>query len=542
MSYAQKSRVLSFGPQNIAFFDWLKTNMFWANGAVPLNGTGGVSRGVRYTANMATTPNLAFLADDEPDRPKRSRQSELGQFFTPVRVAEFMAAMFDNPGADVHLLDAGAGEGSLTAAFAGTWAVGRSIAAEMFEVDEAVLPRLTETSDKLREAGISVELQHRDFLEAASEAIRSASPKYYTHAILNPPYRKIAAQSRDRMFASSVGLETVNLYTAFVGLALELLKPGGEVVAIIPRSFCNGPYYRPFRHWLLERAAIRRIHLFHSRRDAFADADVLQENVIIHLARGAAPKAEVIVSTSNGASFDDLQVRHWPIEAIVRPDDPSQVIYIPLSEEDQTESPFRSTLSSLGLGVATGPVVSFRLRQHLRDSLTDSAVPLLYPQHLKSGRVSWPLDGKKKPNAIELNAGTQKWMFPRGWYVLVKRFSSKEERRRVVASLCDPTNLPGIALGFENKINVVHQQRGSMGEGLARGLTIFLNSTMLDSAFRVFSGHTQVNATDLRGLSFPSKEALIELGKRWTGGSDLPEQQVIDGWVEDLACATGDRL
>ncbi len=43
---------------------------------------------------------------------------------------------------------------------------------------------------------------------------------------------------------------------------------------------------------------------------------------------------------------------------------------------------------------------------------------------------------------------------PRGTYVLVKRFSSKEEARRVVATVCDPEAVPGDKVGFENHLNV----------------------------------------------------------------------------------------
>jgi hypothetical protein len=79
----------------------------------------------------------------------------------------------------------------------------------------------------------------------------------------------------------------VNLYSAFVALAVGEAAPGGQIVAIIPRSFCNGPYYRPFRDFILERAAIRHMHLFESRNKAFKDDEVLQENIIIRLSVAA---------------------------------------------------------------------------------------------------------------------------------------------------------------------------------------------------------------------------------------------------------------
>lgn len=47
----------------------------------------------------------------------RSRQERLGQFLTAAPVADFMASMFMSLPMTVRLLDAGAGAGSLTAAF-----------------------------------------------------------------------------------------------------------------------------------------------------------------------------------------------------------------------------------------------------------------------------------------------------------------------------------------------------------------------------------------------------------------------------------------
>ena len=91
----------------------------------------------------------------------------------------------------------------------------------------------------------------------------------YTHAILNPPYKKIKSNSFHRYLLSKQGIETVNLYSAFVTLVLKLLTIGGQLVAIIPRSFCNGPYYRQFRKFLLNKAAIKQIHLFNARNKAF---------------------------------------------------------------------------------------------------------------------------------------------------------------------------------------------------------------------------------------------------------------------------------
>jgi hypothetical protein len=217
----------------------------------------------------------------------------------------------------------------------------------------------------------------------------------------------------------------------------------------------------------------------------------------------------------------------------VLPDDSQRFIHIPtLPDEGQTSthslSAIRFSLADIGVSVSTGPVVDFRLKAHLRDMPAPDTVPLLYPGHFGPNRTKWPITGAKKPNAIHRNSETEKWLFPNGHYCVVRRFSSKEEKRRIVASALDPEIFAGAqALGFENHLNVFHQNKGGLPEALANGLAVYLNSTIADKAFRRFNGHTQVNATDLKAMKYPSRPALIELGK-WALMSGRITQQMID--------------
>ncbi|WP_181881230.1 Eco57I restriction-modification methylase domain-containing protein, partial [Escherichia coli] len=91
----------------------------------------------------------------------------------------------------------------------------------------------------------------------------------FNKAILNPPYLKISASSEERKHLRSVGVETGNLYSCFVALALMLLDDKGELVAITPRSFCNGPYFNDFRRVLLDGNNLNKLHIFESRTSAF---------------------------------------------------------------------------------------------------------------------------------------------------------------------------------------------------------------------------------------------------------------------------------
>lgn len=476
-----------------------------------------------------------------------ARKSQLGQFFTPATTARFMASMFAAGTKDAdtcRLLDAGAGIGSLSDAFLQRWLAGgfpcRRVEVDAFEIDSSLHPYLAETLGKYaRCPDVSITVRSMDFVEAAADWLSgsffASELPAYTHAILNPPYKKIRSDSAHRAALRRAGIETVNLYTAFVALALDLLAEHGQLVAIIPRSFCNGPYYRPFRDFMLQRAALHRMHLFASRTTAFKDDDVLQENIIILLERGGR-QGRVTVSLSTDDTFGDLVSHDYPFDQIVLPDDPERFIHVPTSPERgglAQSAVARYSLDDLGIAVSTGPVVDFRVQAHLRAMPEPGTAPLLYPAHFSGAAPTWPVVGKK-PNAIQRNADTEKWLYPTGFYSVVRRFSSKEERRRVVASVVD-SSLFGDAtmLGFENHLNVFHDNKRGLPEALARGLAVYLNTTAVDEQFRRFNGHTQVNATDLRTIKYPSREMLVELGQ-WAMQQDHLTQAMIDNKLESL--------
>lgn len=461
------------------------------------------------------------------------RKSELGQFFTPKSIADFMAGLFSPLQGKALLLDAGAGEGVLTSAFWHKWHASRGVEridGVAFEYDKQVFATLTNNLSDLSHLGSgSFRAEQCDFLEHAAKSICFGSGERFTHAILNPPYRKISSDSVQRSMVRKVGFETVNLYSAFVGLALALLKKGGELVAIVPRSFCNGPYYLGFRKFLLERASISHIHIFEKRNKAFSDDGVLQENVILKIVAGG-QQGDVTISCSADQTFEDYASERRPFSDIVVRGDHELFVHIPSLGVGQKKRsiPGLVSISELGVFCSTGPVVDFRMKESLRQDIADSCVPLLYPAHFSSGRLMWPKEKSKKPNAIEVNSQTQGSLWQAGYYTVVRRFSAKEERRRIYAAVAELDSLPFDAVGFENHLNVFHIGKRPIASELAWGLAAFLNSTYVDNEFRSFSGHTQVNASDLRKLKYPARERLLELGKRYAENVGCTQPELDD--------------
>lgn len=477
----------------------------------------------------------------------RSRQEELGQFLTATPVAEFMASMFAPLPKTVRLLDAGAGAGSLTAAFVSRCCENRSgvcaIEATLYELDGEILDALAETmrecERRCADAGIrfTFTIHFADFIQEMSSCLAGDLfgflPPAFDTAIVNPPYRKISTDSAERRALRSITVETSNLYTGFIALIQRLLVPGGQIVGITPRSFCNGPYFRPFREDFLSQLELRRLHVFESRQAAFRDDSVLQENIIFHAVKGRNQPNQIVISSSSGEHGDDITETVFPFAEIVQPHDAEKFIHIPSTASHATAKEamdgLRSSLASLGVTVSTGRVVDFRLKDALRKEPERGTVPLLYPCHFNGGTVHWPKLEARKPNAILDNEETRQWLVPSGVYLLTKRFTSKEERRRVVACLFDPDEVQTAWVGFENHLNYFHASGHGLDRSLAVGLYVFLNSTVVDQYFRRFSGHTQVNATDLRTLAYPDRNTLQAMGREMKALD--PSQDEIDQLV-----------
>jgi adenine-specific DNA-methyltransferase len=478
----------------------------------------------------------------------RERRAELGQFFTPALVATFMASLFEPLPDVVRLLDAGAGAGALTEALVFRLCKERKgvrvIEATLYEIDPLIQGALSATMQRCERlcasAGIRFvfSIHPADFIQELSAQLGQdlfvPQPPRFNVAIVNPPYRKIRTDSAERRNLRSAGIETSNLYTGFVALIHRLLVPGGQLAGITPRSFCNGPYFRPFREDFLAEMELHRLHVFESRHATFQHDNVLQENIIFHAVKGRKQPREMMISSSSGNDGDAVVGTVFPFTEVVHPDDTEKFIHIPSTPGHavarQTMDGLRSSLASIGVSVSTGRVVDFRLKDALRWKPEKGTVPLLYPCHFNGGTIHWPKPEGRKPNAIVNNDETRPWLVRSGVYLLTKRFTSKEERRRLVACLFDPEAVKAEWLGFENHINYFHANGHGLDRSLAIGLFAFLNSTVVDQYFRRFSGHTQVNATDLRKIAYPDRKTLQAMGTEMKT-LDLPQDE-IDELVE----------
>ena len=125
----------------------------------------------------------------------------------------------------------------------------------------------------------------------------------------------------------------------------------------------------------------------------------------------------------------------------------------------------------------TGLTVDFRNREILRDEEEEGAIPLFYSQHIKQGKVEFPIQ-KEHEYVVTEQKGL---MQDNKNYLFVKRFTAKEEPRRLQCGVYLAQKFPQYQkISTQNKINFVDGVLTEMSECLVYGLYVLFNSTIYD--------------------------------------------------------------
>lgn len=454
-------------------------------------------------------------------------RKQRGHFGTPPAIAEFMAGMFSRvPGGTTRILDPGAGVGTLSAAVCETALLQkglRQLFFELWENDPQITPLLDRTmavcQQALRDAGQDMDfvVRKQDFILAnARESLFDDGPAASFHlAILNPPYFKLRKDSAHAQAMRHVVHGQPNIYAGFMAIAADLLLPGGEMVAITPRSYFNGPYFKRFRKWYFDRLAARHIHVFESRTEAFKNDAVLQENVILCAEKCGDPQ-DVMLTISNGRNLSGVEAESVPYATIIDNSYGDYVVRVTTNRLDleiiDAMERLPGRFRGLGFEVSTGPVVTFRSTRFLRTERADDTAPLLWMHNVRPFVTRFPTKNGK-PLHIAVSESSKKLLVPARTYVLLKRFTAKEEKRRLVAGIMDRAHSYSDWIGLENHLNYVYRTGSEMSTTEAFGLAAFFNSAFVDRYFRAISGSTQVNAAEIRGMPVPDKPTLVHIGE-----------------------------
>ena len=466
----------------------------------------------------------------------KSKRKKKGQFFTSVETARFMADMFDldNCKGRISVLDPGAGTGILSVAFLErlmSLSSDINVSLTCYETDPEVLPVLKSNLEYAKSEypdQIEYRVLEEDYILSQSNdfdenLLANEDPLKYDYVIANPPYLRVMRDHPAAMSMPKVVHGAPNLYFLFAAMSLFNLKNEAEMVYIIPRSWTSGAYFKAFREYLLSVGKIEQIHLFVSRDKVFNAEEVLQETMIIKVIRSNYKPENVLITSSNSCNdFANITKLMVPYDAVVSGED--LYVYLPTSDEEieviKKINTYHTTLPDEGLKMKTGIVVDFRQWDELRKEPGDHILPLFYSQHIRDGRVNHQPSGKEfdwiideKPGLIQKNKN----------YVFIKRFTAKEERRRLQCGVYSPADFKEYKfIGTQNKINFIDRVDGSeMDAQTTYGVYALLNSTLFDMYYRILNGSTQVNSTEINNIPVPPANMIKKIGERVLVTADL---------------------
>lgn len=458
--------------------------------------------------------------------PKAQRKA-YGQFFTTEQTARFMSELFiiDLNLPTIRILDAGAGTGILSAAIVErifNMGYNGNICLVCYENDERVLPVLRRNLIAMREERyFDFEIRTENYLTTPSREEK------FDYIIGNPPYKKIGKDEAEAKALPHVCHGAPNLYFLFWAKAIETLRENQELVYIIPRSWTSGAYFAKFREYLFSHCVITHLHLFESRDKVFGGESVLQETMIVKVKKTTERPKTVTITSSSTSEFADVREFQAPYNVVVAN---NQYVFLVTDEQESTTlnrlSHLTGTLSSIEHPMKTGIIVDFRTREVLRDSPSDDTFPLFYSQHIRNGRVEWPV-GKEDEYISTDRAG---FLQENTNYLLVKRFTAKEERRRLQCGIYLQSDHPEYShISTQNKVNFIKCETPE----LAYGLYVLMNSTIYDTYYRILNGSTQVNSTEINNMPVPDAATITAMGRQLMG-QELTEHNcntIIEQWI-----------
>ena len=477
--------------------------------------------------------------------PKKERKA-YGQFFTSKETARFMVGLYHIPEnmSKICILDAGAGSGILACAFLERLEqmdFVQTIELTCYENDGNILELLKENLRVFQEHSqkdIQIEIitdnyitsQYLDFNHMLGG---NPNPKKYDFVIGNPPYMKIPKDAPEATAMPEVCYGAPNLYFLFAAMGLYNLTDYGEMVYIIPRSWTAGAYFKHFRQYFLTKGKLKHIHLFVSRNKVFDKEDVLQETIIIKVKKtDKVPEKVTITSSQSNGDFDNLTSLTVPYSLVVSGND--YYVYLVTDEKEvsvlERLHKFDKTLPDIGLKMKTGLTVDFRNREILRDNMEEGAIPLFYSQHIKQGEVQFPIQKEHEYVVTDQKGLVQ----DNRNYLFVKRFTAKEERRRLQCGVYLSKKYPQYKkISTQNKINFVDGLMMEMSECLVYGLYVIFNSTLYDEYYRILNGSTQVNSTEINAMPVPDLESIQEMGRMLMKSRDMSENNcnmILEGY------------
>jgi len=298
----------------------------------------------------------------------------------------------------------------------------------------------------------------------------------YDFVIGNPPYFELKPDSATRARFSDVISGRANIFSMFIKLGLEMLRPGGCLAYVIPPSMNNGAYFTALRSYIERHANIEYLSVL----DSPMLFDRAHQTVMIMVLKKGPKRGDNIFAR------DSLRIFAT---------DPKKLKRAFAGKSTLNEHGFvvRTGINEHGFVVRTGKIV---WNQH-RDKLTTNprgAIPLIWSHNLNGNSLTLGnLPGK--PQYIRHDR------FDTGPAIVVNRVTGLAHTLHLKAAIIKRA-MPFLG---ENHVNVIYPPKGvSMSRLKNIADQISAPSTM--ETMRLITGNTQISRTELEHGTPPRAE------------------------------------
>lgn len=393
----------------------------------------------------------------------------LGQYFTPAGVREKLLSLVPVPaGAEVLEPSIGTGEfaADILAADPTVHVTGYDVDPAVLAVAATVVPEAT--------------LVEGDFLTSSGEG-------RYDCVIGNPPYFEMPNLCGERRHIyRDVISGRPNIFALFFAAALKALKPGGYLGFVVPPSMNNGAQFAALRQHILAHADVTHIAVINDPR-LFEDAQTAVQLIVLRKRGDEEPR-------QYGRHVVDLaSVANAPSQRIVFCEDAATV---------EAEFLNRSSLWALGYEAVTGATVWNQVKDDLRDSEVDGAVPLIWAHNITERRgIALPSNHKTKPQYVVTSRVSA------GPAIAVSRVVGSVGSGSIRCALIPD----GLIYTAENHVNIIRPRKGVTPAIDLDALLDLLRKPEVNARIRRLTGNTQLSATELTHfLPLDSSEKAVE--------------------------------
>ena len=139
--------------------------------------------------------------------------------------------------------------------------------------------------------------------------------------------------------------------------------------------------------------------------------------------------------------------------------------------------------------------------------------PLIWLHNIKDMEYIFPLKKGIKESYIIDSKESRKLLLKNKNYVLIRRFSSKDDKIRLICAPYFASESKYERIGIENHLNYIYRPNGELSDEEIWGISALFGSKLFDTYFRTFNGNTQVGASELKQIKIPLLEEIVMIGR-----------------------------